>query len=147
MSKSIKFKDNTYLDSSSIVHGTTKLDAKLDATDTAVVNAQNTATSGLNKANNNATQIDNVIKRIGGYGDQALNISDPDNLGTGTGFYRYYGNFGGKLGTSWWFIIHMGHYDVNGNYCRQLIFNYWGTQAHTRIQSGGTWGNIKTFIE
>ena len=51
MSKSIKLKNNTYWDSSSIVHGTTKLNVKLDATDTAIINAQNTANSGLEKAN------------------------------------------------------------------------------------------------
>ena len=64
MGKSVKFKDDTYIDSTSIVYGTTRLDKKLEATDNAVVNAQNTASWGVNLI---GQQIDNKSHAYRGY--------------------------------------------------------------------------------
>lgn len=110
-------------------------------------NVETTANNALSKAKSNGIQVNNIINRITGYGEQATSTSDPNNLGLASGFYRYYGNCGGLLANSWWFIIHMGHYDANGNFARQVWFNYFGTQIYTRYQSSGTWKSFKLMLE
>lgn len=54
MSKSIKFKNNTYLDSRSIMHGRTELKTKLDNIDANL----NTKVNGLNYAWNKEIEFD-----------------------------------------------------------------------------------------
>lgn len=58
MAKSIKLSNDYYWDIGSLrYNNSTSMKAKLDATDTAVTNAQNTATSALNKANDNGSKM------------------------------------------------------------------------------------------
>lgn len=58
MAKSIKLSNDYYWDIGSLRYNNgTSMKAKLDATDAGVVNAQNTATSALNKANDNASKM------------------------------------------------------------------------------------------
>lgn len=51
MAKSLKLTNDNYWDSTGIVYNNTRLDKKIEATDTGVVNAQNTASSALSIAN------------------------------------------------------------------------------------------------
>lgn len=122
MSKSLKFKNNNYLDSSSIVYNKETLNNVLAIRD---------------------KTIDDIIARIAGYGDQAKHIDNPDTLGFESGFYRYYGSYGGTLSSAWYFIIHIGHFDINGNFARQIWFDYFNTNCYTRIQTSGTWSNFQ----
>ena len=132
MSKSIKLKDNNYIDSSSIVHNRELLSEKINSMGGSI--------------SNQGTQINSIINRISGYGSQGTLTNDPDNLGIASGFYRYYGNFGGKIAESWWFIIHIAHYDPNGNYARQIVGNYFGNNLFSRIQTSGVWSDFKTIL-
>lgn len=122
MSKSLKFKNNNYLDSSSIVYNKETLNNVLASRD---------------------KTIDDIIARIAGYGDQAKQIDNPDALEFVTGFYRYYGSYGEALPFSWYFIIHIGHFDINGNFARQIWFNYFTNTLYTRIQTSGIWGEFQ----
>lgn len=97
-----------------------------------------------NKTNQLENKIDNIISRISGYGVAAQIIKDPDKLGTESRFYRYNGNYGGALPGEWYFIIHLGHYDASGNYCRQIWFSYSEmTGVYSRTQMQGAWSGFR----
>lgn len=139
MSKSIKLKDNNYWDTKGVVHNKQLLSNIIGTMNTNISNN----TSNISNLNTNLT---NVTNRIAGYGEQAQSTDNPNNLGLASGFYRYYGNCGGQIATSWWFIIHIAHYDANGNFARQVWFNYWGSNTLTRMQTGGNWSGFSIIL-
>lgn len=114
--KSIKLKNNNFWDSESIMHCRVSLKELLTS----------------------------ITNRIVGYGTVAETIEDPDTIGLKSGFYQYNGNYGSALPHNWYFIIHLAHYDVNGNYCRQVWFDLTSNVFYTRIQVSGAWRRFST---
>ena len=86
----------------------------------------------------------NILTRIGGYGEPTKSVTGDWNTacGTASGFYMgdslSHSPSGSTVG-GWWWVLHLVH---NDKYQRQIAFSFLNNDGiYTRIMNNGTWGS------